>query len=98
MLCLEPKSACTELEEAGVQAPGNAPGLSSLVVGEKTLLTSSSRRVQPGGGSCFFAAQADTDGVRRDASRLQFDRQSYVRQVLRLQSTTQPSSLLSISV
>jgi len=65
MPCFDPKSALTELDAAAVQAPGNAPGFSSLVVGEKMLLTSSSSLVQPGGGSCFFAAQADTDSVRQ---------------------------------
>ena len=40
--------------------PGNAPGLSSRVVGEKTSFTLSFVFVHPGGGSCFFTAQADT--------------------------------------
>jgi hypothetical protein len=45
---------------SGIQAPGNAPGLSSRVVGEKTLSTDSLVDVQPAGGSCFAAAHADT--------------------------------------
>ena len=50
-----------ELSSRGdFHAPGNAPGLSWRVVGEKTEVTSSSSFVQPGGGSFFAAAQADT--------------------------------------
>ena len=58
--CFDPVSARSASVGSGVQLPGNAPGLSSLVVGEKTLLTSSARGVHPGGGSFFAAAHADT--------------------------------------
>ena len=60
MKCLAPKSGLRELESSGFQAPGNAPGFISRVVGEKTWLTKSFVDVHPGGGSCFAVAQADT--------------------------------------
>ena len=50
----------SELERGGVHSPGNAPGLSSRVLGAKTELTSSSSFVQPGGGSFFAATHAVT--------------------------------------
>lgn len=46
---------------------GSALGLSSLVEGEKTELTSSESLVQPGGGSFFAEAQAVTVDVRDKA-------------------------------
>lgn len=44
----------------GLGDDGDALGCNSLVVGEKTDCTSSLGAVQPGGGSCFAAAQAVT--------------------------------------
>lgn len=49
-----------EEERGGVHLPGNALCFSSRVVGEKTEFTASGTSVQPGGGSFFAAAQADT--------------------------------------
>jgi hypothetical protein len=55
----------SDSERGGVHLPGNALGLSSRVVGEKTELTSSVSFVQPGGGSFFAAAHADTELVNK---------------------------------
>lgn len=59
MACFEPKSVYVS-EMGGFQAPGNAPGFSSRVVGEKTSFTDSLIGDHPGGGSCFFAAHEAT--------------------------------------
>ena len=53
----------SELERGGVQLSGDALGLSSRVLGEKTVFTSSERGVQPGGGRRFTAAQAVTNSI-----------------------------------
>lgn len=66
-----------ELESSGVQAPGNAPGFSSRVVGEKTWSTDSWIDVHPGGGSCFAAAHADTAAAF--CQRLSSNKRSDVR-------------------
>ena len=55
----------SDSERGGVHLPGNALGLSSRVVGEKTELTSSVSFVQPGGGSFLAAAHADTELVNK---------------------------------
>lgn len=57
---MAPKSISGELDEFDDHDLGNAPGFSSRVVGEKTSFTLSFVGVHPGGGSCLFAAQADT--------------------------------------
>ena len=59
-------STLLELERGGVHLPGNALCLSSRLVGEKTVLTFSESFVQPGGGSRFSAAQADTVTISED--------------------------------
>jgi len=64
MECLAPRSRRGELDDSDDHEPGNAPGLSSRVVGEKTSFTLSFVGVHPGGGSCFFAAQAVTLACR----------------------------------
>jgi hypothetical protein len=60
-----PRSAMSEPERGGVHLPGDALGLSSRDVGEKTELTSSASFVQPSGGSFFAAAQAVTGVVNK---------------------------------
>jgi hypothetical protein len=60
MWCLAPKSRGGGLDDSVDHEPGNAPGFSSRVVGEKTSFTLSFVGVHPGGGSCLVAAQAVT--------------------------------------
>ena len=68
MECTAPRSTHSGSEYEAVHEPGNAPGFSSRVVGEKTVLTSSAKGVQPGGGIHFAAAQADTGVVNHSVT------------------------------
>ncbi len=60
-------SGLLDSARGGVHLPGNALGFNSRVVGEKTFSTASETSVQPGGGTFFAAAQADTCLVRGQA-------------------------------
>ena len=71
MECAAATSALSVDSRGGVQAPGNALGINSRVVGEKTLVTSSASGVQPGGGRRFAAAQADTTSVSSHNNRVE---------------------------
>lgn len=64
--CVAPRSALSEPERGGVHLPGNALGLSSLVVGEKIVLSCSASFVHPGGGNAFAAAHAVTGTVSHE--------------------------------
>jgi hypothetical protein len=67
---LAPKSRCGELDDSDDHEPGNAPGFSSRVVGEKTSFTLSFVGVHPGGGRFLLAAQAVTAVIVRSCQSL----------------------------
>ena len=69
--CFAPRSGKSEEEREGVHEPGNALDFNSRVVGEKTVVTSSVRGVQFGGGRRLAAAQAET-ATRQLGERVQY--------------------------